>query len=213
VKRHEAKIRIGGAQLGRNDAVMRVLIRRCPPLTSLKLARDRFGMLVGSILSQQISVHAARTIRARLAARVGDGGILPERIAGLSLEEFREIGVSRVKAAYLKDLADKTISGEVSLGRIGRRSDDQVVRELTAVKGIGVWTAQMFLIFSLGRLDVLPYDDYGIRSAIHKLYSLDELPNKETCRRIAEPWRPYATVGTWYLWRSHELDRRQSGGT
>jgi len=196
MKRHAARIQPGLAQIRRNDPVMRTLIRCCPPLTSLRLQPNRFGMLVHSILSQQISVHAARAIRTRR----------------LDPDELREVGVSRVKAGYLKDLAEKVSSGEVRLNQIGRRNDDSIIRELTSVKGIGVWTAQMFLIFSLGRIDVFPHDDYGVRAAIRKLYSLDDLPDKATSERIAEPWRPYATIATWYLWRSRELGREARGG-
>ena len=212
MKRHAARIQSGIAQIRRNDPVMRTLIRRCPPLTSLKLQPNRFGMLVHSILSQQISVHAARAIRTRLTDLVGANGLTAERIAAADTDELREIGVSRVKAGYLKDLAEKVSSGEVRLNQIGRRNDDSVIRELTCVKGIGVWTAQMFLIFSLGRIDVFPHDDYGVRAAIRKLYSLDDLPDKAISERIAEPWRPYATVATWYLWRSHELGREAPTG-
>jgi len=205
MKRHAAKIQLGIDQLRKNDPVMRMLIRRCPPLTSLKLESNRFRMLVHSILSQQISVHVARLIRARLTGLVGPNGLTAEQIAAVGLNELREIGISGVKAGYLKDLAEKVSSGEVLLSQIGRRKDESIIRDLTIVKGIGVWTAQMFLMFSLGRIDVFPSDDHGVRSAIRKLYSLDNFPNKATSQRIAEPWRPYATVATWYLWRSHEL--------
>jgi DNA-3-methyladenine glycosylase II len=191
---------------------MRTLIRRCPPLTSLKLGSNRFGTLVHSILSQQISVHAARAIRTRLTELVGPTGMTAERVAGLDSDKLREIGVSRVKVSYMKDLAEKVSSGEVQLNQIGRLNDDSIIRELTCVKGVGVWTAQMFLIFSLGRLDVFPLDDYGVRAAIRTLYSLDDLPDKATSQQIAEPWRPYATIATWYLWRSHESDGKTGGG-
>lgn len=205
MKRHAAKIQLGVDQLRRNDPVMRMLIRRCPPLTSLKLESNRFRMLVHSILSQQISVHVARLIQNRLTGLVGPDGLTAERIAAVDMNELREIGISGVKAGYLKDLAEKVSAGEVLLSQIGRRKDNLIIRDLTIVKGIGTWTAQMFLIFSLGRIDVFPSDDHGVRSAIRKLYSLYDFPNKATSQRIAEPWRPYATVATWYLWRSHEL--------
>ncbi len=184
---------------------MRDLIHRCPPITEMTLQTNRFGMLVNSILSQQISVHAARTIRTRLLELAGSEGLTPESVGRLDVGRLREIGVSRSKAAYIGDLAEKVGTGRIRLNRIGRLDDAAVVEELTVVKGIGVWTAQMFLIFSLGRLDVFPHDDHGVRSAIRKLYALDELPNKETSNRIAEPWRPYSTIATWYLWRSLEM--------
>ena len=205
MKRKAAKVRTGNAYLRKRDPIMRDLIQRCPPITEMTLQTNRFGMLVNSILSQQISVHAARTIRTRLLELAGPGGLTPETVGRLDSGKLREVGVSRVKAAYIGDLAEKVGTGRIRLNRIGRLDDAAVVEELTVVKGIGVWTAQMFLIFSLGRLDVFPHDDHGVRSAIRKLYALDELPNKETSNRIAEPWRPYSTIATWYLWRSLEM--------
>jgi DNA-3-methyladenine glycosylase II len=120
------------------------------------------------------------------------------------VDELRLAGLSRQKASYLVDLATHVFEGRLNLNRIGRLSDDAVIESLIEVKGIGVWTAQMFLIFSLGRLDVLPHGDLGVRMAIQRLYGLDELPDRETCHRIAEPWRPYASIAAWYCWRSLE---------
>jgi DNA-3-methyladenine glycosylase II len=210
MKRYEEAIDEGTRHIGRADPVMRRLIRTCPPVTSLRLQRNRFATLVHSILSQQISVHAARSIRTRLLDL--SGGITPERIDRLHPARLRTIGVSGPKVDYMKDLARKVRSGEVPLSRIGRLTDDAVVETLVQVRGIGVWTAQMFLIFSLGRLDVFPHEDHAVRSAIRNLYGLDELPNQETAFRIAEPWRPYATIASWYCWRSHELNGRTGGG-
>ena len=107
------------------------------------------------------------------------------------------------------DLAGRIRSGELQLERLARMTDDEVIQSLIQVKGIGVWTAQMFLIFSLGRLDVFPHDDLGVRVAIRNLYSLQDLPDKETSRRIATPWRPYASVASWYCWRSLEFKDAQ----
>lgn len=188
---------------------MKELARTCVPLTELRLQRDRFGSLVNSILSQQVSIHAARAIKARLVERVGPNGITPATIVRLSAEELRELGISRQKAGYLTDLASKVASGEVALEKMPRMSDERVVEELTRIRGIGLWTAQMFLIFSLGRLDVLPYDDYGVRAAIQRLYGLEGLPGKSECLRVARPWRPYATIASWYCWRSHEQVKEQ----
>ncbi len=212
MQRKADQIRAGNAHLARNDPVMRRLIRQCPPITELKLETDRFAMLVRSILSQQVSIHAARAIRRRLEARVGPGGLTPEGVGAIDVDGFRAIGVSRPKAAYLADLSERVASGGLRLNRIGRLRDAAVVEALTAVRGIGVWTAQMFLIFSLGRLDVFPYADHGVRSAIRNLYGLDALPTKAESEAVARPWRPYATIATWYLWRSHELERSGSGG-
>jgi DNA-3-methyladenine glycosylase II len=186
------------------DPVMRRLIDRVGPFT-LRLDRDRFRMLVRSIISQQISGKAAKSIRQRLEALVAPDKISPYNLAALSVAELRSAGVSPQKASYLHDLAGKVDSGTVRLHRVARMTDDEVITELVQVKGIGVWTAQMCLMFSLGRLDVFPHDDLGIRSALKNLYGLADLPDKQTSLEIAMPWRPYATIASWYCWRSHEI--------
>lgn len=199
------EIQAGVRHLRRVDPVMRGLIRTCPPLTELPLERNRFFALANSVLSQQISIHAARSIKGRLLERVGPGGITPESIARLEVDDLRGLGISRQKAGYLKDLAEQVTAGRLRLERLGRMSDGRVIEELVAVRGIGVWTAQMFLIFSLGRLDVFPHEDFGVRAAIQRLYGLEALPDKTTAFSLAAPWRPYATLASWYCWRSHEL--------
>ena len=185
---------------------MKQVIKQVGPF-KLTLQPGRFQVLVRSIVSQQISTSAARSIRQRLEDLVAPGKITPETIKQLSNEQLRSVGLSNQKANYISDLGQRTQSGELRLNQIGRLSDERVIEQLTQVKGIGRWTAQMFLMFCLGRPDVLPDDDLGIRSAIRNLYELDELPDKETCHEIAEPWRPYATVACWYCWRSLELQK------
>ncbi len=190
--------------LRKHDPTMRRLIDVVGPF-SLKVKRDRFAMLVSSIISQQISGSAARSIRGRLEALVAPEKITPHALAARSIAELRSVGVSPQKASYLHDLAAKVDSGEVRLQRTGRMGDEDVISELVQVKGIGVWTAQMYLMFSLGRLDVFPHDDLGIRAALKNLYGLADLPDKKTSHEIARPWRPYATIASWYCWRSHEI--------
>ena len=124
----------------------------------------------------------------------------------MSVDELRSTGISPQKASYLHDLAARVQSGSLQLNRLSQHTDDRVIEQLVEVKGIGVWTAQMFLMFSLGRLDVFPHGDLGIRTAIRDLYGLDELPDQKTAEPIAEPWRPYATIASWYLWRSTDED-------
>lgn len=192
--------------LRRRDATLRVVIDAVGPFT-LKLERDRFRMLVRSIIAQQISGSAARSIRARLDALLAPQRVTPESLAALSLPRLRSAGLSPQKASYLHDLSAKVASREVRLHRVAKMSDDEVIAELVQVKGIGVWTAQMFLMFSLGRLDVFPHDDLGIRSALKKLYGLSELPDRKTSHAIATPWRPYATIASWYCWRSHDVEK------
>ena len=180
------------------------VILRAGPF-GLKPRRDRFYSLVSSILSQQISGKAAAAIKARVEQYVAPEKISPESLGRLTPRQFRKLGVSPQKTSYLMDLAQRVRSGELQLERLARMTDDEVIQSLIQVKGIGVWTAQMFLIFSLGRLDVFPHEDLGVRSAIRNLYGLDDLPDKETSHRIATPWRPYASVASWYCWRSLEF--------
>jgi len=183
---------------------MRDVIRKAGAF-SLKLKRDRFQALVYSILSQQISGKAAAAVRRKLEDLVGPNGMTPEHIATLTPADLRSAGLSKQKASYILDLAQRVHAGTLPLEKLARLADDAVIEALIEVKGIGVWTAHMFLIFSLGRLDVLPHGDYGVRSAIQRLYALQELPDRETCHRIAQPWRPYASIASWYCWRSLEL--------
>ena len=188
------------------DPVMKAIIHAVGPFT-LRCDRDRFGMLVRSIISQQISTSAARSIRKRLHDLAGPDGVTAETLATFTTEQLRSVGLSPQKASYVADLAAKVNDGTIDLRRMGRLSDAQVVEHLTQVRGIGRWTAEMFLIFSLGRPDVFPYDDLGVRTAIRDRYALTDLPDKHEALAIAEPWRPYATVASWYCWRSLDLKR------
>lgn len=196
----EADIKKGLRHLKKVDPVMKELIPRIGPFT-LELHKQRFDLLVRSILSQQISTAAARAVRTRLNNLLKPKRVTPPNIAALSQDELRAVGLSRQKSSYLHDLADKVASKDVRLSRTHTMTDDEVIAELVQVKGIGVWTAQMFLIFALGRLDVFPYDDLGVRASMRDLYELDELPKKKESEEIAASWRPYATLGSWYLWR------------
>src|SRR5262245_40974449 len=200
----EQDVQLAMRHLRRADPIMRDVIRRAGPFT-LTLHRNRFRALVFSILGQQISGKAAAAIRARLVEYLRPGRISPQSIARLTPMELRSIGLSTQKSVYVLDLANRVVEGELKLNRVARMPDAEVIQALTQVKGIGVWTAQMFLIFALGRLDVFPHDDLGVRMAIRNLYGLDELPNKEISHRIATPWRPYSSIASWYCWRSLEF--------
>lgn len=186
---------------------MRELIKKAGPF-QMKVRRDRFYALVSSILSQQISGKAAASIRARLLERLLPLKLSPESLGGLTKEDLRAVGISNQKATYVLDLAHRVASGQLQLERLGRMSDEKVIEHLIQVKGIGVWTAQMFLMFSLGRLDVFPHDDLGVRMALRNLYDLDDLPDKHISHKIATPWRPYASIATWYCWRSLDLHKK-----
>ena len=135
--------------------------------------------------------------------------IAPETIAALSVDERRAVGLSRPKAGYMHDLAQKCADGTVRLARLGRMSDEAVIEELIQIKGIGRWSAQMFLIFSLGRLDVFPLDDLGVRSAMASLYRLDDSHTRQHYLEIGERWKPYASIGSWYCWRFLEKSRSE----
>lgn len=174
----------------------------------LRQEPNRFRALVRSIVSQQISGKAAESIFQRLLALFPSGrGFNAEALSQISPEQLRRAGISPQKATYLLDLAAKVSQGRVRLNRMGRLSDEAVIEELIQVKGIGVWTAQMFLIFSLGRLDVFPADDLGVRVAMRNIYGLPDLPDRKTSQELAACWRPFATLGSWYCWRSLELRR------
>ncbi|MFN0199066.1 MAG: DNA-3-methyladenine glycosylase family protein [Planctomycetaceae bacterium] len=190
------------------DPVLKEQIKLVGPF-ELKLQRNRFDVLVRSIISQQISTAAARSIRQRLMTRIAPHKVTPEVLMTLSADDLRSVGISPQKAGYLQDLVRQVSTGTVRLHRLARMDDEAVIEELIRVKGIGRWTAEMFLIFSLGRLDVLPVQDLGIRSAMMRLYGLAELPDRQTCLEIGEPWRPYASVASWYCWRSGDLVREK----
>ncbi|MCI0682875.1 MAG: DNA-3-methyladenine glycosylase [Gemmataceae bacterium] len=187
--------------LGRRDAVLGKLIRAIGPCT-LRATDDHFGILVRSIVSQQISTKAAMAISGRLVKALGRRGLRPKSILDADDRLLREAGLSANKMRSLRDLAAKCAAGDVPLRRLPDMDDEAVVEALTLVHGIGRWTAEMFLIFSLGRLDVLPVGDYGLRAGVQRQYELDDLPDKNTLTTVAEPWRPYRTVGTWFIWRS-----------
>lgn len=182
------------------DPIMGELIDKAGPFT-LKLDQDRFGILVRSILSQQISTSAARAIRLRLEGIVAPDKLSASAVAGLTEQQLRSAGLSSQKMSYLKDLSQQVLSGRLNLRNIGRRSDEDAIEHLIQVRGIGRWTAQMFLIFSLGRLDVFPHDDLIVRSSIQELYRLRKLPDKKRSHEIASLWAPFRSVASWYCWR------------
>ena len=161
-------------------------------------------MLARAIVFQQLSTKAATTIHDRLIATMPAGKASPEALASLSDEQFRAAGISRQKAAYLRDLGLKVTAGVVALDAVDAMADEEVITALTQVKGIGRWTAEMFLIFRLQRPDVLPVGDLGIVTAIQKAYGLRKKPTPDRMRKLGEAWRPYRSVASWYLWRSLE---------
>lgn len=189
--------------LKRVDPVMKRLIEAVGPC-ELKMEKDRFRTLVRSIVSQQISTAAAKSILAKLEARLPGDRLSPEAFLQVSYDDLREVGLSGQKTEYLLDLAGHVVDERLPLRNLGRYSDERVIELLTDIRGIGIWTAQMFLMFSLGRLDVFAPDDLGLRAAIGNLYGYEERPGKRECLEVTEVWSPYRTIGSWYLWRSFE---------
>jgi DNA-3-methyladenine glycosylase II len=192
--------------LSRRDAALRPVIKKYGACQLEKHTRY-FDTLTGSIISQQLSTKAAATIQARFVALYPKAKRLdPALIKDTPDAHLRAVGLSFQKAAYIKDLAAKTHDKTLRLDRMAKMSDDEIIEMLTQVKGIGVWTVHMFLIFSLGRLNVLPVGDLGIRKGVQNLYGLDHLPDAAEIEAIAEAnkWSPYSSVASWYLWRSLE---------
>ncbi len=174
----------------------------------LKQALTPFALLTRAVINQQLSNKAAATIEARLVAALS-GGLTPESVLDAGLDRLRGVGLSRAKSLALQDLAAKTLDGTVpSFRRLGRMSDDTIIEHLTQVKGIGLWTAQMFLIFSLARPDVMPAQDLGVRKGFQLLYGGRELPSVQAVLSHAEIWRPWRSVATWYLWRAADGKRK-----
>jgi DNA-3-methyladenine glycosylase II len=185
---------------------MRRLIDEHGPLDEEQRRRGRplepYGALVRSIVGQQLSTKAARTIYERLTDLFGGRTPTPAELLAADPEEVRSAGLSRPKVAYLRSLAEHVESGELELARLSELSDDDVAAQLTAVKGLGQWTADMFLIFHLGRPDVLPVGDLGVRRAVERAYDLPELPDAARLIEIGEAWRPNRSLASLYLWRS-----------
>ena len=186
----------------RRDPVLAAVIRKhgACGLASAQRA-DHFSALVRAITGQQLSTKAASTIYARLAALM-PGGVTPGALSTLTDDQMRTVGMSRQKISYFRDLSEKALSGAVPLDALDGLSDDEVIAALTRVKGIGRWSAEMFLMFRLHRPDVLPVDDLGIVNAVKNVYRLRKPPTAERIRKIGEAWRPYRSVASWYLWRS-----------
>jgi DNA-3-methyladenine glycosylase II len=193
-------------ELCASDPVMRRLVHEHGPLDEQQRRRDRpreaYGALVRSIVGQQLSTKAARSIYNRLTALFGGHTPTPAELLAADPEEVRAVGLSRPKVGYLRSLAEHVESGELELDRLPELPDDEVTAQLTAVKGLGQWTADMFLIFHLRRPDVLPVGDLGIRRAVERQYDLDELPDAARLLEIGEPWRPQRSLASLYLWRS-----------
>ncbi len=187
----------------------RIIAQVGPCLLHERVQTNRLRALVMAIISQQISWHAARTVEARFCALYGCDSKdrhakfpKPEQILATPVRKLRSAGLSRQKVRYIRDIVARASSGELPLARLGRMNDDVIMKRLTAVKGIGRWTAEIFMLISLGRPDVLPVDDLGIQHAIRKAYGLRRMPSEKKMLELSQAWRPYRSVAAWYLWRS-----------
>jgi DNA-3-methyladenine glycosylase II len=192
--------------LAAQDRVMRSMLERVgpPDFRRGRPRREHFAELARAILYQQLAGRAAAAIHGRFAA-LFDGGVpTPEGVLALPVGRLRAAGLSGAKAASIRDLAEKVLDGSVQLERVNRLSDEEIVRELTLVRGIGPWTAEMFLIFQLGRLDVWPVGDYGIRKGYALLYGLSDPPSAKELEPLGDRFRPYRSVAAWYCWRAAE---------
>jgi 3-methyladenine DNA glycosylase/8-oxoguanine DNA glycosylase len=195
------------AHLGARDPKLKALMDRVGAFRMrLDAAATPFEALCESIIYQQITGKAAQTICGRFCERLGEGRFpAPERVIEATDAILREAGLSRGKVAALRDLATKSLDGTVpAMTRLRRMEDDEIVERLTVVRGIGRWTAEMFLMFRLGRPDVLPIHDYGVRKGFQRAFRTRELPDPEKVAKRGERWRPYRTVASWYLWRALE---------
>jgi DNA-3-methyladenine glycosylase II len=189
--------------LKKSDPVLRAIIDQVGPCR-MEFSVPEFSSLAEAIVYQQLNGKAAVTIFKRFIELAGNP-LTPEGILKLSDEQLRRVGLSKQKSSYLKDLAAKTASAALNFAQLAELSDEEVIQHLTQVKGIGVWTAHMFLMFSLRRPDVLPIGDYGVQMAIKKHYKKRKLPKPKDMEKIARVWAPYRSVACWYMWRSLDI--------
>lgn len=189
--------------LKKSDPVLRAIIERVGPCR-MEFGPAEFCSLAEAIVYQQLNGKAAVTIWKRFTALAGEP-VTPDGILKLSGEQLRAVGLSKQKSAYLKDLAAKTAAGLLNFSRLPDLPDEEVIEHLTQVKGIGVWTAHMFLIFSLRRPNVLPTGDYGVQVAVKKHYKKRKLPKPKDMEKIARAWEPYRSIACWYMWRSLDI--------
>jgi DNA-3-methyladenine glycosylase II len=189
--------------LKKSDPILCAIIERIGPCR-MEYGPPEFHSLAEAIVYQQLNGKAAVTIFNRFAALAGNP-LTPERILKLSDAQMRSVGLSKQKSSYLRDMAERAARGELDFSRLPEMTDEDVVKHLTQVKGVGVWTAHMFLMFTLRRPNVLPTGDYGVQAAIKKHYKKRKLPKPEQMEKIARPWEPYRSVACWYLWKSLDV--------
>ncbi len=190
--------------LKKRDRQLSRLIERVGPC-HLERGRQGITTLVNSIVGQQLSNHAAGAIRARMYALLGDGDIDPKRLIAVGEEDLRNTGMSWAKTRCLRSLAEQVVASDINFDEFDAEDDETIVEKLTRVKGVGRWTAEMYLMFSLGRLDVFPVDDGSIRTAMRQVYRIPEAGFVASARKTADRWRPFRTIASWYLYRYLDL--------
>lgn len=184
---------------------MLALLKRVGPCRlDQRVAPDAFQALVRAVTAQQVSARAARTVFGRLVDLLPGGRLTPEGVLALDADVLRTTGLGPTKTRYVRDLAEHIRDGRLPVARLNTMADDEVIRALTDVRGIGVWTAEVFLIFQLGRLDVFPAGDLALLTAMQRVYRKRRRPTPAEARRFAERWRPFRSVASWYLWRTIE---------
>lgn len=188
--------------LGRRDPLLKQLMTAVGPCTLSPNAKNAFELLVRAIISQMISTKAAAAVFARVAATMQGAKVTPQALMAVPEGELRAAGLSGAKVRSLRTLAERAASGELPLHRLAKLTDDEITAHLLPLPGIGPWTVEMFLIFGLGRPDVLPVGDLGLRAGVRETYGLAEMPTAVELREMGERWRPYRSVATWYFWRS-----------
>jgi len=201
-------------RLLRRDPIMAALMREhgaCGLADALRV--DHLSALARALVFQQLSTKAASTIHSRLIALLPESTVTGPALAGVTDEQFRSAGISRQKALYLRDLAGRVNSGALQLADLEQLDDESVIAALTTVKGIGRWTAEMFLMFRLHRPDVLPVGDLGIVTAVQKAYGLRKRPTPDRLRQLGDAWKPYRSIACWYLWRSLDNQGAVSAAT
>lgn len=203
----EQKLLLAAKHLAKYDFVLAKVIKQAGPC-SITPHTDYYWELIDSIISQQLSVKAAATIERRFQELLGSKVPKPQAILAKSVEELRTVGLSAAKANYIRDLAQHIVDGVVRFDKLNDQTNQEIINELTAVKGIGEWTAHMFLIFCMGRLDVLPTGDLGIRKGVGVLYKLEATPTPQQIIELSKKnhWSPYESVASWYIW--HSLDNK-----
>jgi DNA-3-methyladenine glycosylase II len=189
--------------LKKSDPILRAIIERIGPCR-MEFGPPEFHSLAEAIVYQQLNGRAALTIFKRFTALAGEP-LTPAGILKLTDEQLRSVGLSKQKSSYLRDMAERAVSGKLDFCRLHEMSDEDVIKHLTQVKGVGVWTAQMFLMFTLKRPNVLPTGDFGVQTAIKKLYKKRKLPKPAQMEKLAKAWEPYRSIACWYLWKSVDV--------